>query len=117
MVWKTAIGLVDLQQNIRQTATIDGNKILFILHNEQIHAVQAQCPHLKYPLAKGKITENCELVCPLHKSAFDLNTGAVKCWSPSPPIVGNLLGKISKPKTLRVYSTRVENDQIMVDVS
>lgn len=117
MAWKATINLAELQQNNRQVTTVDGNKILFILHNEKIHAVQAQCPHLKFPLTKGRINDDCQLVCPLHKSVFDLNTGAVKCWSPWPPVVGNLLGKISKPKTLRVYPTRIENDQILVDIA
>ena len=117
MAWKAAINLVDLQQNNRQTALIDGHKILFIWHDEQVHAVQAQCPHLKLPLAKGTINEECALVCPFHKSAFDLKTGAVKCWSPWPPVVGALLGKVSKPKELRIYPTKVENEQIFVNVA
>ena len=117
MAWKAAIKMTELQQNNRQTATIDGNKILFILHEEQLHAVQAQCPHLKLPLAKGKINDQCELVCPFHKSAFDINTGDVKCWSPWPPAVGTLLGKLTKPKKLRIYPTRIDNDQIYVEIS
>lgn len=117
MVWKTAINLSHLQKNNRQTAIIDGNKILFIWHDETVHAVQAQCPHLKLPLEKGKINDNCELVCPFHKSAFDLSTGAVKCWSPWPPALGALLGKLSKPKKLRVYPTRIDDDQIFVELT
>jgi len=116
MAWKSAINLSQLQQNSRETVTIDGHKILFIWHDEQVYAVQAQCPHLKLPLAKGKITEDCALVCPFHKSAFDLKTGNVKNWSPWPPALGPLLGKVSKQKELRVYPTRVDNDQILVEL-
>ena len=117
MTWKPAINFAELQKNNRQTATIDGKKILFILQNDQIYAVQAQCSHLGYPLLKGKVNDECELVCPLHKSVFDLKTGSVKCWSPWPPVVGNLLGKISKAKDLRVYATRIENDQVFVELA
>ena len=116
MAWKSAINLSQLKQNIRQTAIIDGNKILFIWHDEQVHAVQAQCPHFKLPLAKGKINDKCELVCPFHKSAFDLKTGAVKCWSPWPAALSTVLGKLSKPKDLQIYPTRVDNDQIFVEL-
>ena len=116
MVWKAAVNLSQLQQNNRQTLTIEGNKILFIWHDEKVQAVQAQCPHLNWPLAKGKINENCEIVCPFHKSAFDLKTGATTCWSPWPPAIGPLLGKITKPHDLRVYPTRVDDDQIFVNV-
>ena len=116
MVWKAAINVSDLQKSNRQTANIDGNKILFIWHEDQVHAVQAQCPHLGLPLAKGEINDECQLVCPFHKSAFDLKTGSVECWSPWPPLVGSLLGKLSKSKDLRIYPTKIEKDQIFVEL-
>jgi nitrite reductase/ring-hydroxylating ferredoxin subunit len=116
MSWISAIKLGQLKSVGRKTAVIEGHKILFIWHEEKIHAVQAQCPHLGMPLLKGKIDEQCHLVCPFHKSEFNLETGAVECWSPWPPVIGGLLGKLSKPKQLRVYSTRIEGDDILVDV-
>lgn len=116
MAWKAAVNLAQLQQNNRETVVIDGHKILFIWHDDEVYAVQAQCPHLKLPLAKGKITEECALVCPFHKSAFDLKTGEVKCWSPWPPGLGALLAKVSKPKELRIYPTRVDKEQIFVEL-
>ncbi|MFA5960506.1 MAG: Rieske (2Fe-2S) protein [Tatlockia sp.] len=115
-MWKSAIELQDLQQKIRETAVIDGHKILFIWHEDKVHAVQSQCPHFKLPLAKGKITENCSLVCPFHKSEFDLETGEVKCWSPWPPAVGKLLAKFSKPKRLKIYPTKLEDGMIFVNL-
>ncbi len=116
MAWKAALNLTQLQQNIRETVVIDGHKILFIWHDDQIHAVQSQCPHLKLPLTKGKITDDCALVCPFHKSEFDLKTGEVKCWSPWPPALGSLLAKFSKPKELRIYPTLVDKGQIFVEL-
>ncbi len=116
MSWKAAIDLAKLQQNQRETTIINGNKILLIWHEGQVHAVQAQCPHLKMPLAKGEITEDCAIVCPFHKSAFDLATGEVQCWSTWPPAVGPLLGKLSKPKNLRIYPTRIDNGQVFVEI-
>lgn len=117
MAFKLAMELAQLQQENRHVAQIDGHKILFIWHNDQVHAVQSQCPHMKLPLAKGTITEDCAIICPFHKSEFDLNTGKTKCWSPWPPVVGSLLGKLSKEKDLKVYPTQIENGQIMVDIS
>jgi len=77
--------------------------------------VQAQCPHLKLPLKKATITEASEIICPFHKSTFDLDSGAVVSWSSFPPFVGPLLAKISCPKPLRIYPTRVENNHILVN--
>jgi nitrite reductase/ring-hydroxylating ferredoxin subunit len=116
MVWKAAIDLAELQEKERETAVIDGNKILFIWNKEQVHAVQAQCPHFKLPLSKGKITEECAIICPFHKSEFDLATGRVKSWSPWPAGIGNLLGKLVKPKELKIYPTRIEEGKVFVDL-
>lgn len=116
MVWKAAMDLTELQNKERETAIIDGNKILFIWSKEQIHAVEAQCPHFKLPLTKGKITEECAIICPFHKSEFDLATGQVKSWSPWPAGIGKILGKLSKPKKLKIYPTRIEEGKIQVNL-
>jgi nitrite reductase/ring-hydroxylating ferredoxin subunit len=116
MVWKAAVDLAQLQQQKRKTLLIDGQKILLIWHKAQVHATQAHCPHFKLPLTKGKITDECAIICPFHKSAFDLTTGDVQCWSPWPPAIGHLLGKVIKPKNLKIYATRIEQGKIEVDV-
>ncbi|CAM2743324.1 Rieske (2Fe-2S) protein [Legionella worsleiensis] len=116
MAFKPAMELKQLQQEKRHVMTIDDQKILFIWHKEQVHAIQSQCPHLKLPLVKGVITDDCAIVCPFHKSEFDLNTGETKCWSAWPPVVGPLLGKITTKKDLRVYPTHIEDGQIMIDL-
>ena len=76
-------------------------KILLIWHENEVYAVQAKCPHLGLPLIKSKI-ENNEIICPFHKSAFDLCVGEVKCWSPWPKLLGGVLGMVSKQKNLEV---------------
>jgi nitrite reductase/ring-hydroxylating ferredoxin subunit len=116
MTFKPAMDLANLQKESRIVTLIEGKKILFIWHNNHVHAIESQCPHLKLPLAKGKITENDSIVCPFHKSEFDLNSGETKCWSPWPPVVGNLLGKITKERNLKVYPTQIENGQILVEI-
>ncbi|MDP3561794.1 MAG: Rieske (2Fe-2S) protein [Legionellaceae bacterium] len=116
MNWTYAVELADLKKNNRITTTIDGNKILFIWHENKVHAVESQCPHFKLPLNKATITAENEIVCPFHRSAFDLCTGKVKCWAPWPAVVSGLLGKISKPKTLKIYPTLIDNERVMVDV-
>ncbi|MDF1678874.1 MAG: Rieske (2Fe-2S) protein [Legionellaceae bacterium] len=117
MAWEKAIALKALQDAGRVTLTCNEQKLLLIWHDNKVHAVQAQCPHLKLPLKKGQITEKCELVCPFHKSTFALDTGAVVSWSPWPPIVGPVLAKASCPKPLRVYPTRIDGDTIFVDTN
>ncbi|MFO2903310.1 Rieske (2Fe-2S) protein [Legionella pneumophila serogroup 1] len=114
MEWKKALAVNDLDE--RKVVKVEKHKILFIKQKEKIHAVQHNCPHFKLPLFKGKITEDCAIICPFHKSAFDLETGDVKDWSPWPPVVGNVLGKISREKTLKVYPTKIEEGMILVGI-
>jgi nitrite reductase (NADH) small subunit len=40
-----------------------------------LHATQAECPHLRGPLADGMLA-GTRIACPLHGYAFDLETGA-----------------------------------------
>ncbi len=115
MTWAQALPLSALQQNTRHKMTINNHDILLLWHKDEVHAIQSQCPHFKLPLTKGELTDDCAIICPFHKSAFDLKTGDVACWSPWPPVVGKLLGKISKEKQLKVYPTRIEDDMIWVD--
>lgn len=115
MTWMQALSLSELQNNPRQKKTINEQPILFLWHQNNVHAIQPQCPHLKLPLMKGELTNQCEIICPFHKSAFDLKTGDVACWSPWPPVIGPLLGKVSKEKQLKIYPTRIEEDMIWVD--
>ncbi|QRN02468.1 Rieske 2Fe-2S domain-containing protein [Legionella sp. MW5194] len=114
MIWKEALALEQLRNQQRHVANIDGNKILFLWHKDKVHALSSQCPHFKLPLTKGTITEQNTIVCPFHKSEFDLDSGKVACWSPWPPAIGKLLGKVSSSKSLTIYPTRIEEGKIMV---
>lgn len=116
MTFVSVMQLSELKTQGRVTKLVNDNKILFIWHNDNVHAVQAQCPHLKLPLSKAKINENNEITCPFHHSKFDLCTGEVKCWSSWPPVIGNMLGKVSKEKNLKIYKTKIENEMVLVEV-
>lgn len=117
MTWTQALGVKDLAPGTRQVVKLGGRSLLLLNESGTIHAVNNICPHLKFPLKKGKVTADGSLVCPLHRSEFDLATGNVNQWCPFPPVVGNVLGKISSPKNLTVYPTKLEGDQIFVDLN
>lgn len=54
---------------------VAGRKIaVFHTHSGEVFATQAECPHLRGPLADGLIG-GTTLVCPLHDRAYDLRTG------------------------------------------
>jgi nitrite reductase/ring-hydroxylating ferredoxin subunit len=114
MTWVKVLAQDELPQNARKVVKVDNRAILLLHHDRQIYAMENLCPHMKLPLKGGKITEDHAIVCPWHHSAFDLQTGDVKDWSPWPPGVGKVLAIVSKEKALAVFPTRVEEGSIWV---
>ncbi len=55
---------------------MDGEAVLLLRDGEQVHAVAATCPHAGGPLAQG-VRHGRRIVCPWHKAAFCIRTGAV----------------------------------------
>jgi nitrite reductase/ring-hydroxylating ferredoxin subunit len=116
MSWTNVLPADSLPSGARQVVKIGKRTILLLNHDGQLKAVDNICPHLKLPLKKGKITEDGAIVCPWHRSAFDLCTGAVKVWTPWPPGVGKVLGIVSPEKALPTFNVRVQEGSIWVEV-
>ena len=56
---------------------VAGKRIaVFRTHADEVFASQAECPHLRGPLADGMLGGTL-IVCPLHERTYDLRTGAV----------------------------------------
>lgn len=117
MTWTSVLKESDLPPGSRQVVKVEQQAILLLNDNGKIHAVSNVCPHLKLPLKSGKVTESGGLVCPFHRSEFDLTTGAPKCWTPFPPGVGKLMGMMSKEKPLPVFPARLENGEILIETA
>jgi nitrite reductase/ring-hydroxylating ferredoxin subunit len=115
MAWTKILAENALDSGARQVVKVGNKNILVVNHENQLYAVENNCPHLKLPLKAGKI-EDGAIVCSFHRSAFDLNTGEVKTWCPWPPGVGKLLSMVSQEKTLPVFPVRVEDGNILIDV-
>lgn len=117
MKWVKVLLEKELPEGERHTIKVEGHTVLLIHHQGAIYAVLAACPHLGLPLKRGKITDDHALVCPFHHSAFDLASGDVKDWAPWPPVMGRMLGSLSREKVLRVFPTRVQEDAIWIGLA
>jgi nitrite reductase/ring-hydroxylating ferredoxin subunit len=115
---------------------VEGLNLLLIASNDakQLYCVANQCPHLGTPLETGRLEkrpkiggasveqpsvvvstfEDC-IVCPLHHTAFALDSGEVRGeWCPYPPIIGSLMGVIKPQANLPIFAVRVKGKNIEV---
>lgn len=116
MRWVKVLPQDELPEGARRLVEIGERAILLLHHAGQIYALDNACPHMRLPLQSGKVTDDGAIVCPWHHSAFDLRSGDVKAWSPWPPVVGRLLGAVSREKALHVFPTRVEKGNIWIAI-
>jgi len=113
MNWIEAIPESALAEGDKKVVRLGEQSILLIRHQGRIFATEPACPHMRLPLKGGKV-EDGTLTCPWHHSAFDLETGDVKAWSPWPPAVGRMLGSLRREHALKIYATKVEDGTIWV---
>ena len=69
----------------REELFADGNKIVELkagdkqicvaMHQENLYACAAKCPHAGGRMAQGWLDANGHIVCPLHRYRFDLKNG------------------------------------------
>ena len=78
---------------------MDGEKLLLLRSADGVHAVAATCPHAGGPLAQS-IRNGDRIVCPWHKAAFCVRTGAAL----DPPALD----------LLQRYDVRLDGGRILV---
>ncbi|HEV2676090.1 MAG TPA: FAD-dependent oxidoreductase [Aliidongia sp.] len=78
--------LADFPDGTMRQVEVDGAKILLVRRGDDVFAMAGTCPHAGGPLAEG-ILDGDRVVCPWHKAAFCITSGA--CLEP--PAVDGLL--------------------------
>ena len=73
-----AIGPLDqIPRGEGRNFEVDGVMVaVFRTHGDEVFASQAECPHLRGPLADGMLGGSV-IICPLHDRTYDLRTGKV----------------------------------------
>jgi nitrite reductase/ring-hydroxylating ferredoxin subunit len=112
MNWERVLPYAALRPGMKKTVRVGGKDILLINHCDKVFAISTSCPHWGLPLEPGRLTDDCGLICPWHRSAFDLQTGDVKAWAPWLPGLGRVIGATSRRKALPTYATRLEDEHI-----
>jgi nitrite reductase (NADH) small subunit len=85
-----------------RSVNVDGLELAVFNLGSRFAAIENKCPHQGGPLCDG-IVSGTTVVCPLHGWRIDLNTG--------------LPTRASSPGCVSVFSTRVEDGIIEVDLA
>ena len=95
--------------------SVKGTDILLAKVEGKYYAVDNRCPHLGGDLSKGKL-DGTTIVCPKHRSEFDLKDGHVIRWTDWSGIKLNLAKVFRSPKPLKIYSVKEDGDKIFMEI-
>ncbi|MDJ0685291.1 MAG: Rieske (2Fe-2S) protein [Alphaproteobacteria bacterium] len=109
--WKRAIAWSDLKEKGRAVVKLGPKQIALFAVGESVKACNNRCPHEGYPLVEGSLDPEaatgredrpkaCLLTCNWHNWRFDLDGG-----------------DSSEGDALRLYPTRRDGDDVLVDVA
>jgi 3-phenylpropionate/trans-cinnamate dioxygenase ferredoxin subunit len=101
MSWRPACPLASLTDETPLAVEVSGVAVCVVRVADEIFAVHDECTHEAVPLSEGDVEDHM-IECWRHGSRFDLRSGAVI----SPPAV----------EPVRVYRTRLNDEQVYVDV-
>jgi len=117
MGWERVMADSDLGEGVAQIVQAGGRSVLLARTGGRVYATDDHCPHVRLSLKRAQITDDACLVCPWHRSRFDLATGEAREWVTWPPGVRRALGPISRGTPLAVFPTKVEDGEVWVDVA
>ena len=66
--------LIDVPEGTPKAVKVDGRSIALFQHQGNIYATDNQCPHMGYPLTRGRV-RNGVLTCDWHGWSYDMRGG------------------------------------------
>ncbi len=82
----------------------EGKRVCLAHVEGKVYAFADNCSHRDFPLSNGEVDpDDCSITCEWHGARFDVRTGAALSLPATRPIP--------------VYPTRVEGDEVYVDVA
>ena len=118
MDWRNVGAIEEIPVGGMKRFDVEDREIAVARIETGIYAFDDRCPHMNAPLHQGKL-ERGQVVCPLHKTRFDLTTGE-RLSDPKIPLpralkVGAMMADI-RTYGLETYEVKEENGRILVNL-
>ena len=108
MRFQKIASIKEVGMDAKRKISIGDLTILLVNIDGTFHAIDNKCPHMGGSLYEGEI-EGGKIVCPRHKTTFDVTTG--KVVDP-----GKLAFFKVHPGPVRVYPVKIEGDDILIGI-
>jgi 3-phenylpropionate/trans-cinnamate dioxygenase ferredoxin component len=95
--------------------SVQGTDILLAKIEGKYYAVDNRCPHFGGDLSGSKL-DGTTIICPKHRSEFDLKDGHVIRWTDWSGIKLNLAKVLRSPRPLKIYSVKEDGDKIFLEI-
>lgn len=105
----------DIPLGKMKTFEVKGKTLLVYHLKDGFYATQNLCTHTFGPLKWGKVVEECQIQCPLHRARFDIKTGEVVKWANFPPGI-QVLNVVRGKKALRTYPVTEKAGKLYVKI-
>jgi 3-phenylpropionate/trans-cinnamate dioxygenase ferredoxin subunit len=96
----------ELKNGGKMKVTLEGRVLLLANVDGMYYALDNRCPHMGGSLADGTL-DGTSVICPKHKTAFDLKTGKVTTS-------GKLAFIPLKVDNVRAYPVKLEGNNVLV---
>ena len=118
MEWKDVAASDEIPDGGMKRVEVYGREIAVAKVGQSIYAFGDRCPHMNAPLHEGKI-ENGRVLCPLHKTEFELSTGR-RLSDPKIPVpkmlkAGAMMAGI-RVHDLESYEAKQENGRVFINL-
>lgn len=106
MRYLKAADTAELKSGGKMKVTLEGRVLVLANVDGMYYALDNRCPHMGGSLADG-ILEGTTIVCPRHKTAFDLKTGKVA-------VNGRLAFVPLRVDDVKAYPVKVEGSDVLI---
>ena len=102
----------DFAEGTMTEVKAEGHHVLVIHQNGEFFITNARCPHLGGHLAHGKL-EGTTIICPVHGSQFNIETGAVIKWTSFDGAILEVAEFVRHPRPLPTYAVTITDDGVL----